>query len=99
MSRYREILKFLIARLIYNDGLVTVFAFGGIYAAGTFGLALSEVIVFGVAINIAAGLGALALGALARIDAQAARSAAVQIDPLNPFAPRAPDFTPPACAR
>jgi len=64
IGRYREIFKFLIARLIYNDGLVTVFAFGGIYAAGTFGLTLSEVIVFGVAINIAAGLGALALGFL-----------------------------------
>lgn len=64
IGRYREILKFLIARLIYNDGLVTVFAFGGIYAAGTFGLTLSEVIVFGVAINIAAGLGAVALGFL-----------------------------------
>jgi UMF1 family MFS transporter len=64
LGRYREIFKFLIARLIYNDGLVTVFAFGGIYAAGTFGLTLSEVIVFGVAINIAAGLGALALGFL-----------------------------------
>ena len=64
IGRYREIFKFLIARLIYNDGLVTVFAFGGIYAAGTFGLTLSEVIVFGVAINIAAGLGAVALGFL-----------------------------------
>jgi hypothetical protein len=40
------------------------------------------------------GFGALALGALARLEAQAARSATVQIDPLNPFAPRAPDFTP-----
>ncbi len=64
IGRYREIVKFLIARLIYNDGLVTVFAFGGIYAAGTFGMTLSEVIVFGVAINVAAGLGALVLGFL-----------------------------------
>ena len=64
IGRYREIVKFLIARLIYNDGLVTVFAFGGIYAAGTFGMTLSEVIVFGVAINVAAGLGALVMGFL-----------------------------------
>ena len=33
IRQYREIVKFLLARLIYNDGLVTVFAFGGIYAA------------------------------------------------------------------
>jgi UMF1 family MFS transporter len=64
IGRYREMVKFLIARLVYNDGLVTVFAFGGIYAAGTFGMTLYEVIVFGVAINVAAGLGALALGFL-----------------------------------
>src|SRR5690606_13879068 len=38
IRRYREIVKFLVARLIYNDGLVTIFAFGGIYAAGTFGM-------------------------------------------------------------
>lgn len=59
---YREVVMFLIARLIYNDGLVTVFAFGGIYAAGTFGMPLSEVIVFGIALNVTAGLGALVFG-------------------------------------
>ena len=59
---YREIMRLLIARLVYNDGLVTVFSFGGIYAAGTFGLSLSEVIVFGIAINVAAGAGAALFG-------------------------------------
>ena len=51
IARYREIVKFLIARLVFNDGLVTVFAFGGIYAAGTFGMSLSEVIAFGVVLK------------------------------------------------
>jgi MFS transporter, UMF1 family len=64
ISRYREIVKFLIARLVFNDGLVTIFAFGGIYAAGTFGMSLSEVIAFGVVLNVAAGLGAIAFGFL-----------------------------------
>jgi UMF1 family MFS transporter len=41
-----------------------VFAFGGIYAAGTFGMSLSEVIAFGFVLNIAAGLGAVAFGFL-----------------------------------
>jgi len=62
IGRYREIAKFLIARLVFNDGLVTVFAFGGIYAAGTFGMSLSEVIAFGSVLNIASGLGAVVFG-------------------------------------
>jgi UMF1 family MFS transporter len=64
MGKYREMLRFLLARLIFNDGLVTVFAFGGIYAAGTFGMTLSEVIVFGVVLNLASGAGAIAFGFL-----------------------------------
>jgi UMF1 family MFS transporter len=51
---------FLLAHMIYADGLITLFAFGGIYAAGAFGLGLAEVVTFGIALNIAAGLGALA---------------------------------------
>jgi UMF1 family MFS transporter len=62
VQRYREIVKFLAARLIYNDGLVTIFAFGGIYAAGTFGFTISEVILFGIVLNVASGLGAIAFG-------------------------------------
>lgn len=62
VRKYREVVKLLAARLVYNDGLVTVFAFGGIYAAGTFGLSLSEVIVFGIVINVAAGAGAALFG-------------------------------------
>jgi UMF1 family MFS transporter len=64
LGRYREVVTFLFARLIFNDGLVTVFAFGGIYAAGTFGMTLDEVIVFGIALNVASGLGAVAFGFL-----------------------------------
>ena len=52
------IARFLLARMIYTDGLNTLFAFGGIYAAGTFGMELDEVIVFGIALNATAGLGA-----------------------------------------
>jgi UMF1 family MFS transporter len=62
VSQYREIVRFLVARLVFNDGLVTVFAFGGIYAAGTFGMTLSEVIAFGVVLNLTSGFGAFAFG-------------------------------------
>lgn len=53
-----NIARFLLARLIYNDGLNTLFAFGGIYAAGTFGMSLNEVLLFGIALNVTSGLGA-----------------------------------------
>ncbi len=62
IRRYKEICKLLAARMIYNDGLVTIFAFGGIYAAGTFGFGLQQIMVFGIVMNIAAGLGALVMG-------------------------------------
>ncbi len=55
---YKEIARYLIARMIYTDGLNTLFAFGGIYAAGSFGMDFSELILFGIAINVTAGLGA-----------------------------------------
>ncbi|MEE8524871.1 MAG: MFS transporter [Thermoanaerobaculia bacterium] len=62
VRRFREIVKFLVARLIYNDGLITIFAFGGIYAAGTFGMSYNEVIAYAIVINVAAGIGAWAFG-------------------------------------
>ncbi len=54
----RDIAWFLAANMIYTDGLTTLFAFGAIYAAGSFGMALEEVIVFGIALNLSAGIGA-----------------------------------------
>lgn len=50
--------RFLVARLLYMDGLTTLFAFGGIYAAGQFGLSATEVLIFGIGLNVAAGIGA-----------------------------------------
>jgi UMF1 family MFS transporter len=50
--------RFLIARLFYTDGLNTLFAFGAIYAAGVFGMGFEKILLFGIAMNVAAGLGA-----------------------------------------
>ena len=61
---YKQIVRFLLARLLYNDGLVTVFAFGGIYAAGTFGFDMEDMLIFGIVLNVTAGLGAFCLGFL-----------------------------------
>ncbi len=62
IRRYPDIFRLLLARLFYADGLNTVFAFGGIYAAGTFGFTFEELLFFGLVLNVAAGLGAFALG-------------------------------------
>ena len=62
IRRYPDIFRLLLARIFYADGLNTVFAFGGIYAAGTFGFTFEELLVFGLVLNVAAGIGAFALG-------------------------------------
>jgi len=60
VRQYKQIARFLLARMIYTDGLNTLFAFGGIYAAGSFGFSFTEIIQFGIAINVTSGLGAAA---------------------------------------
>ena len=50
---------FLVARMLYTDGLTTLFAFGGIYAAGTFGMDTRQVLLLGIGLNVTAGIGAL----------------------------------------
>jgi MFS transporter, UMF1 family len=58
LRTHRRIGHFLLARMIYTDGLNTLFAFGGIYAAGSFGFSFEQLILFGIGINVTAGLGA-----------------------------------------
>ncbi|MFI4955154.1 MAG: MFS transporter [Gammaproteobacteria bacterium] len=59
IRQQKTIFTFLLAQMIYTDGLNTLFAFGGIYAAGTFNMTLSEVLVFGIVLNAFAGLGSI----------------------------------------
>ncbi|WP_431282934.1 MFS transporter [Humitalea sp. 24SJ18S-53] len=56
------LLRFLVARLFYTDGLNTLFAFGAIYAAGVFGMSMEQILLFGIALNVTAGLGAAGFG-------------------------------------
>ncbi|MDJ0950102.1 MAG: MFS transporter [Alphaproteobacteria bacterium] len=58
IRKYANIVRYLFARMIYTDGLNTLFAFGGIFAAGSFGMPIEEVILFGITMNVTAGLGA-----------------------------------------
>lgn len=54
----RQLALFLCARMLYADGLTTLFAFGGIYAAGTFGMSFTDLIIFGIGMNVTAAIGA-----------------------------------------
>lgn len=60
----RHTVYFLLASALFRDGLAGVFAFGAILAAGTFGLDAGEVIVFGAAANVVAGLATMGFGLL-----------------------------------
>jgi UMF1 family MFS transporter len=62
LRNYSEAFKLLIARMIYNDGLVTVFSFAAIFAAAAFGMETDQIIVLGITLNVVAGIGAWALG-------------------------------------
>ena len=57
-------LFFLASRMLYTDGLITLFSFGGIYATGTFNFDFNDIIIFGIIINITAALGAYCFGFL-----------------------------------
>jgi MFS transporter, UMF1 family len=62
--KYKTILNFLVARLFFNDGLVTIFSLGGIYAMGTLNFSFDEVLILGIVLNVAAGIGSFVFGYL-----------------------------------
>lgn len=55
--RHANLFRFLIARMIYADGLATLFAFGGIFAAEAYGMDTEHVLRFGIALQVSAGVG------------------------------------------
>ena len=63
-ARDPRTVKFLIASAIFRDGLAGVFTFGAILAVTVYGLAPGDVLIFGVAANVVAALGAVAAGYL-----------------------------------
>jgi UMF1 family MFS transporter len=58
LPKRKSIAAFLLANMIYTDGLVSLFAFGGIYAAGTFGWNTIQIGSFGIILAIAGTFGA-----------------------------------------
>jgi UMF1 family MFS transporter len=64
LPRHRNVALFLIANMICADALVALFAFGGIYAAGTFGWGTIQIGVFGILLAMSATVGAYLGGKL-----------------------------------
>lgn len=61
---HRQTFWFLIASAVYRDGLAGIFAFGGILAAVSFGFSANEVMIFGIALNLVAGVSTIIAGRL-----------------------------------
>ena len=62
ISNYKKVVNFLIARLFYNDGLITIFALGGVYAVGSLNFTMNEVLILGIILNVFAALGSFIFG-------------------------------------
>jgi len=58
----RSTLWFLLASAVYRDGLAGVFTFGAIIASVSFGFEPTEVIIFGIAANLIAGVSTIVAG-------------------------------------
>ena len=59
---HRESFLYLLARMIYNDGMLALQQFGGIYGAGMFGWDPTELGLFGILLILSAAAGGLAGG-------------------------------------
>ncbi len=64
VRRYRHIAMFLVAYLLFIDGLMAIFSFGGIYGTSLFRWQSTQQAAFGLIITIAGGIGAFAGGFL-----------------------------------
>jgi UMF1 family MFS transporter len=64
LPKQKSMAAFLLANMIYTDGLVSLFAFGGIYAASTFGWNTIQIGTFGILLAIAGTFGAFLGGKL-----------------------------------
>lgn len=58
IHEYEGIFMYLLAHLIYIDGLNTLFIFAGIFAAGSFHMNYTQIVIFAIVLNVTAGIGA-----------------------------------------
>ena len=64
LRHFRNALTYLIAFMLYNDGLAAIIAFGGVYAAATFGWSTVTLGIFGIILTVFAIPGAFLGGRL-----------------------------------
>ena len=58
LKHYANIARYLLARMLFNDGMVGVLVFGGVYAAGTFDWDTISLLIFGLCTSVSAMIGA-----------------------------------------
>ncbi len=59
LKQYANLALYLISRMIFNDGMVGVLIFSGVYASGTFGWDSTTMLVFGIITSFSAAFGAV----------------------------------------
>ena len=64
IKHYSNIAVYLVARMLFNDGMVGVLIFGGVYAAGNFGWETITLLIFGLTTSVSAMIGAYLGGRL-----------------------------------
>ncbi|MEM9878814.1 MAG: MFS transporter [Pseudomonadota bacterium] len=61
---HKNVIRFLLSRMLYYDGVTAVFVFGGLYAAGTLGWQAQQLGVFGIILIVAGAIGTALAGRL-----------------------------------
>ncbi len=64
LKRRVGLVRFLLARMIYQDGVGALLALGGGFAAGMFGWSITELGLYGIILNIVAIFGSIAGGSI-----------------------------------
>jgi UMF1 family MFS transporter len=65
--RCRPLFRFFLAHMLYIDGLAAVFVMGGVFAGGTVGMDAQQVLLFGITLNVSAGLGAFVFAVISHL--------------------------------
>ena len=65
VRKFREFIKFIIAFLVYNDGILMILDFGAILGAVLYGMEQQELIIFMIIVQLASVAGAYLFGLLA----------------------------------
>ena len=57
IKKYKNLIRFLLSRLFYMDGINAIFAVAAIYSTVVFGMNTNDIIMLGIGTNVAAGIG------------------------------------------